>query len=59
MAKSGQIDPTSEQLREIFGDGLVHGINMSFVTATIFAVVGLISMIVLGVALDKKKKKRN
>ena len=57
VAKAGQVDPASQQFKEISGIGLVHGINMSFVTATIFAIVGLISMIVLGVALDKRKKK--
>ncbi|OAB38229.1 MFS transporter [Paenibacillus macquariensis subsp. defensor] len=57
VAKAGQVDPASQQFKEISGNGLVHGINMSFVTATIFAVIGLISMIVLAVAIDKKKKR--
>ncbi|OAB40324.1 DHA2 family efflux MFS transporter permease subunit [Paenibacillus antarcticus] len=57
VAKAGPVDPASEQFREISGNGLVHGINMSFVTATIFAIIGLISMIVLAVAIDKKKKR--
>jgi len=57
VAKAGSVDPASEQFREISGNGLVHGINMSFVTATIFAVIGLISMIVLAVAIDKKQKR--
>ncbi|WP_438350555.1 DHA2 family efflux MFS transporter permease subunit [Paenibacillus sp. FA6] len=57
IAITGQVNPTSEQLIGISANGLLHGINTSFVTATIFAAVGLISMIVLAVALDKKKKK--
>ncbi|CAM4222332.1 DHA2 family efflux MFS transporter permease subunit [Paenibacillus alkaliterrae] len=57
VTKTGQENPTSTQLSEITSDGLLHGINISFVTATIFAVVGLVSMVALAFALDKKKKK--
>lgn len=56
VTKTGQENPTSTQLIEITSDGLLHGINISFVTAMMFGVVGLVSMVVLAFALDKKKK---
>ncbi|MFX3634361.1 MAG: DHA2 family efflux MFS transporter permease subunit [Candidatus Pristimantibacillus sp.] len=58
VAKLGQGKPSAEQLSTIGSNGLLHGVNSSFVAATIFAVIGLVSMIVLAVGLDKKKKAR-
>ncbi|MHA0858235.1 DHA2 family efflux MFS transporter permease subunit [Paenibacillus sp. CMAA1364] len=50
-------NPSQEQLSVISADGLIFGINSAFIIATIFAVIGLISMIVMAVALDKKHKR--
>lgn len=58
IAQTGQENLTSNQISEIASDGLLHGINSSFIAATIFAVIGLVSVIVLALALDKKEKKK-
>ena len=50
-------NPTSEQLSIISSDGLLHGINFAFLAATIFAIISLISMILLAISITKKNKK--
>ena len=47
---------TSEQLEIISSDGLLHGINYAFLTATTFAIISLIAMILLAISITKKSK---
>ncbi|MED4534324.1 DHA2 family efflux MFS transporter permease subunit [Metabacillus fastidiosus] len=56
ITKTGQESLTPKLLSNIKLDGLLYGINSSFLAAAIFAGAALASMIILAVALDKKKK---
>lgn len=56
VAKVGQAGPTQEQLAVISGKGLLHGISSSFLTATVFGVIGLVVMIILAVVITKRSK---
>ncbi|MGM0876212.1 MAG: DHA2 family efflux MFS transporter permease subunit [Bacillota bacterium] len=56
VAKTGQENTTSKQLSDITSDGLLYGVNSSFKVAASFAVVGLVSMIVLAIVIEKKTK---
>ena len=47
---------SSEQLGIISSDGLLHGINYAFLTATTFAIISLIAMILLAISITKKSK---
>ncbi|MGG3858098.1 DHA2 family efflux MFS transporter permease subunit [Metabacillus fastidiosus] len=56
ITKTGQENLSSKLLSNIKLDGLLHGINSSFLAATIFAGAALVSMIILAVTLDRKQK---
>ncbi|WP_332649867.1 DHA2 family efflux MFS transporter permease subunit [Lysinibacillus sp. 54212] len=55
-AKTANGAPSLEQLNSIKLDGLLHGINVAFIGATIFAVIALLTMILLATAINKRKK---
>ena len=57
VANTAGGNPTPEQLSIISSDGLLHGINFAFMGATVFAIAGLISMILLAISITKKNKK--
>ena len=57
VANTAGGNPTPEQLSIISSDGLLHGVNFAFMGATAFAVIGLISMILLAISITKKNKK--
>lgn len=57
IKNTAEANPTAEQLSTISSDGLLYGINFAFLAATAFAVVSLISMILLAISITKKNKK--
>jgi len=48
--------PTKEQLSIISTDGILFGINSAFIGATVFAVIGLVSMLLLARSITKRNK---
>lgn len=55
LAKLSPEAPTSNQLTDIASNGLLHGVNSAFIVATVFAAIGVMSMVLLVIAINKKK----